>query len=105
MVDDNALACEILADTLKGFALRVDWVSSGEAALRELAAADSRDPYQVVLMDWHMPGMDGLEASRQIMRGGLLKAGCAQDRAGDGICGREEIRAQGQRRWESGATF
>jgi PAS domain S-box-containing protein len=73
VVDDNALACEILADALKSFALRVDWVSSGEAALRELAAADSDDPYQVVLMDWHMPGIDGLETSRRIMRGGLLK--------------------------------
>src|SRR6202040_4006503 len=72
VVDDNALACEILADALKGFALRVDCVSSGQAALRELAAADSGDPYEVVLMDWHMPGMDGLETSRRIIRGGLL---------------------------------
>jgi CheY-like chemotaxis protein len=67
------LACEILADALKVFALRVDSVSSGEDALRELAAADSQDPYQLVLMDWHMPDMDGLEASRLILRGGGLK--------------------------------
>jgi PAS domain S-box-containing protein len=73
VVDDNALACEILTDALKVFALKVDSVSSGEAALRELAAADSSHPYQVVLMDWHMPGMDGLEASRLILRGGRLK--------------------------------
>jgi len=73
VVDDNALACEILIDALKAFELRVDSVSSGEAAIRDLAAADSRDPYELVLMDWHMPGMDGLEASRLIMRGRLLK--------------------------------
>jgi two-component system, sensor histidine kinase and response regulator len=73
VVDDNALAREILADALKAFALRVETVSSGESALLELAAADSRDPYQVVLMDWHMPGMDGLEASRLILSAGHLK--------------------------------
>jgi CheY-like chemotaxis protein len=53
------------------WSIRVESVSSGEAALRELAAADSRDPYQAVLMDWHMPGMDGLEASRHILRGAV----------------------------------
>jgi len=71
VVDDNALACEILTDSLKAFALRVDSVSSGADALRELAAADSQDPYRLVLMDWHMPGMDGLEASRRILHGSL----------------------------------
>ena len=71
VVDDNVLACEILTDALKGFALRIDSVSSGADALRELAAADSQDPYRLVLMDWHMPGMDGLEASRLILRGSL----------------------------------
>ena len=73
VVDDNALAREILADALKAFGLRVETVSSGESALLELADADSRDPYQVVLMDWHMPGMDGLEASRLILSAEHLK--------------------------------
>ena len=73
IVDDNPLACEITAERLKAFAIRVDSTSSGEEAIRELSAADTHDPYQVVLMDWHMPGLDGLEASRIIKHGGLLK--------------------------------
>ena len=73
VVDDNPQAREILGDALRGFALRVDSVSSGEDATRELVAADSQDPFALVMMDWHMPGMDGLEASRIIKRGGRLK--------------------------------
>jgi len=73
VVDDNQQAREILTDSLKGLALRVESVSSGEDAIRALVAADSQDPYQLVMMDWHMPGMDGLEASRIIKRGDRLE--------------------------------
>ena len=73
VVDDNAQAREILTDALRVFALRAESVSSGEDAVREIAAADSQDPYRLVLMDWHMPGMDGLEASRIIKRNDRLQ--------------------------------
>src|SRR5271168_2588012 len=73
VVDDNAQAREILTETLRVFALRADSVSSGEDAVREIAAADSLDPYRLVLMDWHMPGMDGLRASRIIKRNDRLQ--------------------------------
>jgi signal transduction histidine kinase/CheY-like chemotaxis protein/CHASE3 domain sensor protein len=73
VVDDNPQAREILSDALRGFALRAEPVPSGEDAIRELIAADSKDPYSLVLMDWHMPGMDGLETSRIIKQGGRLK--------------------------------
>jgi two-component system sensor histidine kinase/response regulator len=73
VVDDNLQAREILTDSLKGLALRVASVSSGEDAIREVASADAQDPHRLVMMDWHMPGMDGLEASRIIKRGDRLK--------------------------------
>ena len=73
VVDDNAQAREILTDALRVFALRADSVASGPDAIREIASADSQDPYRLVLMDWHMPGMDGLEASRIIKRNDRLK--------------------------------
>jgi PAS domain S-box-containing protein len=73
VVDDNLQAREILTDSLKALALRVASVPSGEDAIREIAAADAQDPHRLVMMDWHMPGMDGLEASRIIKRGDRLK--------------------------------
>jgi CheY-like chemotaxis protein len=73
VVDDNAQAREILTDALRVFALRANSVGSGEDAVREIAAVDSQDPYRLVLMDWHMPAMDGLETSRIIKRNGRLK--------------------------------
>jgi two-component system sensor histidine kinase/response regulator len=92
VVDDNQQAREILTDSLKGFALRVQSVSSGEDAIRELAAADSQDPYQLVMMDWQMPGMDGLEASRVIKWGKSLKQ--IPKIVMVTAFGREDIRAQ-----------
>jgi PAS domain S-box-containing protein len=68
VVDDNAQAREVLTETLRVFALRADSVSSGEDAVREITAADSPDPYLLVMMNLHMPGMDGLQASRIIKR-------------------------------------
>jgi two-component system, sensor histidine kinase and response regulator len=73
VVDDNQQARDILTDFLKGLALRVKSVSSGEDAIRELAAADEQDPYRLVMVDWQMPGMNGLQASQIIKRGNRLK--------------------------------
>jgi CheY-like chemotaxis protein len=73
VVDDNVVACEVLTDMLRQFALRVDCVSSGGDALRELAKADTDDPYRLVLMDWQMPGWDGMETSRKIKHSGNLE--------------------------------
>jgi len=67
IVDDNSTAREVLSDTVASLNMPVDSVSSGAAAIREVsrAAAENR-PYNLILMDWKMPEMDGLEAARRI---------------------------------------
>jgi len=73
VVDDNAMAREILTNMLRQLRFRVESVSSGNDALRELANADAQDPYRLVLMDSDMPGLNGLETSRRIKREGTLR--------------------------------
>ncbi len=69
IVDDNAQAREIMAEQLRALSMRAESVQSGEDSIREIVSADAdHDPYRLVLMDWYMPGMDGLEASRLIKR-------------------------------------
>jgi signal transduction histidine kinase/DNA-binding response OmpR family regulator/HPt (histidine-containing phosphotransfer) domain-containing protein len=69
VVDDNASAREILSSMLASFGLRAEQCGSGRAALDLLAAQDAADPYRLVVMDWHMPGMDGVDVSRAIQDG------------------------------------
>jgi signal transduction histidine kinase/CheY-like chemotaxis protein/ligand-binding sensor domain-containing protein len=68
VVDDNDAAREVLLDQLKGFRFEAHSVASGEEALKELAQAAANQPYQLVLMDWKMPGIDGIETSKLIRK-------------------------------------
>ena len=66
VVDDNAVAREILQEPLSTLASRVDTVASGKEAIAAIQRHDDTEPYDIVFMDWRMPGMDGLQASRYI---------------------------------------
>jgi len=72
VVDDNAAAREILSESLGSLAKKVDVVSSGHEALAAVKERDSDTPYDVIFMDWRMPGMDGLQAARLIRNDSLL---------------------------------
>jgi len=73
VVDDNAAAREILSESLQSLAERVDAVSSGHEALAAVKERDTDSPYDVVFMDWRMPGMDGLQATRLIKNDTTLR--------------------------------
>ncbi|MEP6873021.1 MAG: response regulator [Burkholderiales bacterium] len=65
IVDDNACAREVLAEMASALGLKVDTAVDGLDALRKVEYADANDrPYDLLLLDWKMPGMDGIECAR-----------------------------------------
>ena len=72
IVDDNEMSRIVLSDMLNGMTFIVKDVASGKMALAEIqAAAADGQPYEVVLLDWQMPGMDGIETARAIRKLGI----------------------------------
>ncbi len=64
VVDDNELSRETLEEMMAAFGFQVVSVASGEAALALLNGSEV--VFDLVLMDWKMPGLDGIETSRRI---------------------------------------
>ncbi len=67
VVDDNMTTRAVMRVMLESLGFKVGEVSSGADAIEEILRADKSEQYELVLMDWMMPGMDGLEASRKII--------------------------------------
>ncbi|GGN28341.1 hypothetical protein GCM10011350_19920 [Marinomonas arctica] len=66
IVDDNDSAREILHNIIDNFGIRVTSVNSGEDALNMIKANKTLDPFSLVLVDWQMPDMDGVETCRAL---------------------------------------
>jgi two-component system sensor histidine kinase/response regulator len=68
VVEDNPSAREVLTTHLTQLGVRVTPAADGDEAVSLVVEADGREPFGLVLMDWHMPKLDGLTATRQIKR-------------------------------------
>ena len=69
VVDDDRQLCESTAASLKSIGILADWTLDAESALEKVEAANRRgDPYHIILLDWKLPGMDGLSAARELRR-------------------------------------
>jgi CheY-like chemotaxis protein len=67
VIDDNAQAREVLSSMLQSMEFVVHEAPSGQEGIELVRqAAERGEPYDVVFVDWQMPGMDGIEAGRRI---------------------------------------
>ncbi|UCG08795.1 MAG: response regulator, partial [Desulfobacterales bacterium] len=66
VVDDNATSRGIFQEMLESFSFDVTLAASGQEGLTELEKASESQPFELVIMDWKMTGMDGIEASKRI---------------------------------------
>ena len=69
VVDDDETLCHTAVEALDSIGIQADWTLSGEKALEMVRRHHQmRDDYQIVLLDWKLPGMDGLSVARQIRK-------------------------------------
>ena len=69
VVDDDILSCQSVSKMLRRAGMRAGWTMYGkEAVIRTKEALDEGDPYQVYVIDWSMPDMNGIETVRQSRR-------------------------------------
>ncbi len=69
LVDDDEIFLETAADTLKDMGIDPDCVSSGVEAIEIVKQKrEEEKDYPVIIIDWRMPGMDGLETTREIRK-------------------------------------
>ena len=66
VIDDNSTSRQILREMLEAMSFEVALAISAREGLAKLTTADARDPFQLVLIDWEMPELDGLTAARII---------------------------------------
>lgn len=75
IVDDNATNRDILRHQLEAWSLRNDSAESGVEALQLLYKATVwREPYDLAILDMHMPGMDGITLAKTIKSDPALAA-------------------------------
>lgn len=69
VVDDNEQLCLSAVANLEEMGVHTDWTMDGEEAVRMIEERHARqEDYQFVLIDWKMPGMDGIETIREIRK-------------------------------------
>jgi len=66
VIDDSKISQNIFEQMLSCFGFKISIASNAQEGFRQLEKHAIENPVQLILMDWQMPGMDGVEASHII---------------------------------------
>ena len=66
VVDDSTMARKSISNMLKSFDFNVEAVDSGATAVAEVLKSSRGRPYNVIFMDWQMPGQNGTETIAEL---------------------------------------
>ncbi|MGI6070007.1 MAG: response regulator [Blautia sp.] len=67
VVDDDVVVCESAVVTLREMGVKAEWVDSGQKAVDRVKRLwEKKEYYDMILIDWKMPEMDGIETARRI---------------------------------------
>ncbi len=69
VVDDDEQLCRSAAASLEEIGMKAEWTLSGESAVTMVSEHhENHTDYHIILLDWNLPGMDGIETAREIRR-------------------------------------
>ncbi len=69
VTDDDQQLCESTVASLKSIGVRADWALDAETAIKMIEKRHQHgDDYHIILLDWKLPGMDGITAAKEIRR-------------------------------------
>ena len=69
VADDDEDVCKNIVQAMDGTGVAVDYATDGETAVRMMREnREAGNPYDIILLDWKMPNLDGLETARLIRK-------------------------------------
>lgn len=67
LVDDDQMLCEATVQSLKSIGVNAQWALDGETAIEMIEKCNkTHNDYQIILLDWKLPGMSGIQTARRI---------------------------------------
>jgi two-component system sensor histidine kinase/response regulator len=69
VVDDDSQLCKSTTESLKSIGISAEWALDGETAISMATQHHTiHNDYHIILLDWKLPGMDGIETARRLRK-------------------------------------